>query len=722
MEQTEDGFVLDDHRVAFVFGQDDEAAPRPTKRRRVSKNVASAEARRTQTQGHILPEFVPLFNGAEKPELVQLRQKQFATSWAAIDARIQDVLKNSNRTTLDAVSSFVRDATLEASPDKIPAALIVTGPNIASQDLLFTQLGDAVQEEGWFVRLRSTEAPNLKATLRKIIRDVMRAGTAGVGDGEDEEVAVGKDGRKYLNYDLEALYAHIKPHESKQVTIAFQDSEAFDTSLLSDLITLFSSWKGRVSFTLLFGIATSVELFQARLLKSTSQSLYGAQFDVAQMSSILESVFKCAVAHQTCPLKLGPMFLSSLVERQHSQVASIQVFISSLKYAYMCHFYANPLSVLLTQPKPPQPEHNEALRNLPSFRRQVESAVENGKLQHARSLLLDDAYLASERLAALKTTQNWEDSLLRSLALLVASELPREDFITLYINALANGIDLRTEDSAFLESVKRMSADDILSMLHRLSNVVKAGNPDLGLEGWAAEDTESSRILSELIEQVASLQSQAQLNGRQLRSQYTAQSRVLRTTVIAQKVQLSQDESSLTNEDKLLTDLIDNLLDFLATMISCKPADTMFLHELWMYESKSPHKDVFIPRSGTIFERALSRPHDYLACACCSTVFDGGNATTLPTTSLLYHLYQETGALMNVADMWSAFYAMVGKTAPDSEEESTAKTPRPKDDGGYDERIALVLFYQGLADLKAMGFVKATRRRPDHIAKNKWLL
>lgn len=386
----------------------------------------------------------------------------------------------------------------------------------------------------------------------------------------------------------------------------------------------------------------------------------------------------------------------------------------------MCHFYANPLSVLLVQPSPPQPEHNEALRNLPSFRRDVDTAVEEGNLKHARSLLLDDAYLASERMTALKTTQDWEDSLLRSLALLMASEVPQEDFITLYINALADGIDLRSEDSPFLESVKRLSADGISSMLERLNKVVKTGQPELGLMGWAHEDKMTARTLSEMLEQITSLQSQAQNNGSQLRSQYTAQSRVVRATVIAQKVQLSQDESNLTKEDKLLTRLIDNLLEFLAATISCRPADAMFLHELWMYESKSPHKDVFIPRPGAIFERALSRPHDYLACACCSTVFDGGNAATLPTTSLLYHLYQETGALMNVADMWSAFYAMVGKSA--SEEESTAKTPNPTDDEGYDERTALVLFYQGLADLKAMGFVKATRRRPDHIAKNKWLL
>ena len=388
----------------------------------------------------------------------------------------------------------------------------------------------------------------------------------------------------------------------------------------------------------------------------------------------------------------------------------------------MCHFYANPVSVMLLRQKSPQPEHNEAIRNLPSFRTHVEGAVEAGRLKHARSLLQSDAYLSQERLTALKTSQRWEDSLLRSLALLVASKVPQDDFITLYINALADGIDLHSEDSKFLDSVKRMSADDILSLLQRLTNTIKTGNPQLGLKGWAAQELVAVELLSGLIERLASLQSQAQLSGNPLRSQYGAQSRMLRTTVVARKIQLSQDESNLTQHDKKFTQLIDDLLGFLATTISCQAADSLFLHELWLYESKSPHKDVFIPWPGAIFERALSRPHDYLSCSCCSTVFDGGNSATLPTTSLLYHMYQETGALMNVADMWSAFYAMVGKGDPEDEPQSQMGKSRTADNNGYDERMALVHFYQGLADLKAMGFVKATRRRQDHVAKNKWLL
>lgn len=567
-----------------------------------------------------------------------------------------------------------------------------------------------------------------------------------------------RQGRKYLDYDLEALYAHVKHHEAEQVIVAFQDSEAFDTGLLSDLITLFKyavfcpihhenwqlthdprSWKDRIPFTLLFGIATSVELFQARLPKSTSQSLYGAQFDVVQMSSVLENIFKAAVAHGANPLIIGPGLLRNLIERQQSQVAGIQIFMNSLKvsprpglnenqgthnlqYAYMCHFYANPLSALLSEIKP-QPEHLEALRNLPSFRSHIEDALEAGRLKHVRSLLDDDAYLlAEQQRTAVKVTAKWETQLLRSLSLLDASGLLQENFITTYTNAIDDGIDLQSDESGILDAMKRMSPDDVSSLLQRLLDTIRNGNRDLGMSGWASEDKNFVQTLSDMLEQLASLQSQTQLTGKPLRSQYSTQTKLLRTTVVAQKVQLSRDETSLSEEDKAFTELVDALVRSLAAEISCQPANAILFHELWMYESISPHKDVFIPRPGAIIERALSKPHDYLACACCSTA--DGNAATLPATSILYHLYGEAGALVNVADLWSAFYALVGRGDDEDEDpKSKPKTKSTKSRGedGFDERTSLALFYQGLAELKAMGFVKPTKKRADHIARLKWL-
>lgn len=92
-----------------------------------------------------------------------------------------------------------------------------------------------------------------------------------------------------------------------------------------------SSWRDRIQFDVLFGIATSVELFQARLLKSTARQLRGAQFDVVQADSVLERVVKAAVAATDAALRIGPTLLQSLIERQRGQVAGIQAFISALK-------------------------------------------------------------------------------------------------------------------------------------------------------------------------------------------------------------------------------------------------------------------------------------------------------------------------------------------------------------------------------------------------------
>ena len=87
----------------------------------------------------------------------------------------------------------------------------------------------------------------------------------------------------------------------------------------------------RIPFTLLFGIATSVDLFHERLPRTASRCLYGMQFDVEQTSSILEKVFQEVIIGSSVPLRLGSASISSLMERQHDHVQSIQVFTNSLK-------------------------------------------------------------------------------------------------------------------------------------------------------------------------------------------------------------------------------------------------------------------------------------------------------------------------------------------------------------------------------------------------------
>ncbi|KPM39498.1 hypothetical protein AK830_g7090 [Neonectria ditissima] len=677
-EVNQDVYKQEDHQVAYIFDPEDKGPrqDRPSKRRRVSKQAAAAEESAKNASA-----FTPLLNGAENPGFVQLRETAFHDSWAKIDDRIKAILRSSNQATLDQVSAFVTDSKTTGT-DQVPSAFVITGPNIASQDLLFEQMSETLQRStpSRFVRLRSSEASTLKATLKKIIRDVTSKISSNEDDEDDDlQVGDGRDGRRYLDYDLEALHAYIKPQNCEHVFVAFQDSEGFDSSLFSELIVLFHSWRPRIPFTLLFGIATSVELLQARLLKSACQLVYGAQFDVIQTAAILETVFKTAVAAADVP------------------------------YAYMCHFYANPLSVFVSTTSKAldalQPEHIEAIRNTASFRAHVEQSVENGApedLLSAKSLLEDDEYLVAAMRQSIENRQEDTSDFLRALLIVRATGAQDDEFSRAYVDGMEEGVII-SEQSSVVDSVRRLDLPEVSTLVRRVVSILEEGDADLGIGPAIAksEYAEMRDALMRLMSEMEDLSVQVKDQDLTLRSKYSGQSRVMRTTVIAQRVQLSQDSATLTVEDKQFTDIVDAVTGLLTSHIHAPSPMSALLSESWLYDSRTPSRDVFVPRPRTVLERSLTRPHDYLSCACCKAGEEGIQAS-FPETALLYRLYLETGNLINVADLWSAFVTRIGG------EEA-------------DERKTLVMFYRALAELRALGFVKASKKKADHIAKLKWL-
>lgn len=161
-----------------------------------------------------------------------------------------------------------------------------------------------------------------------------------------------------------------------------------------------------------------------------------------------------------------------------------------------------------------------------------------------------------------------------------------------------------------------------------------------------------------------------------LRSQHDVRNDSLRTTVVAQKVLLSKHKAALSEQDKAYSELVarfhDELDDyFTSTFINPR---TLILSEILIYDLKSPHTEVFQPRPRFAIERALASPHDYLGCECCGAdIGENGEVSlsgTQPSTAILYQMYLESGALINVSDLWSAFNAIAG----DEDEESESKT------------------------------------------------
>ena len=238
---------------------------------------------------------------------------------------------------------------------KIPTAVILVGPNIASHGPLFDQLATRIQYDekiGPVVELSSKDASNLKGVLKKLIRDATQE-DQGLDD-EDDVPMTGKKqtgGPKLLNYDLQILQNWCVEHPGLKVTIAVQDTDAFDSSILSDLVALFryrslssysrnsganvitlcSAYLDRIPFVLLLGVATSVEIFHEKVPKSILRLMRGEKFDVERAEECLAKIFNDATIGTESTLRLGPTLSSFVLSRQKDHTQSIQAFVAALK-------------------------------------------------------------------------------------------------------------------------------------------------------------------------------------------------------------------------------------------------------------------------------------------------------------------------------------------------------------------------------------------------------
>ena len=89
-----------------------------------------------------------------------------------------------------------------------------------------------------------------------------------------------------------------------------------------------SSWSDRIPLVLLFGIATSVELFQEKFSRETIRLLDGSIFDIQQTD--VEDVFKAFQSEETT-LWTGPGLSRILLQRQRDYIQNHSSFVNSLK-------------------------------------------------------------------------------------------------------------------------------------------------------------------------------------------------------------------------------------------------------------------------------------------------------------------------------------------------------------------------------------------------------
>ncbi|RHZ72595.1 hypothetical protein CDV55_103109 [Aspergillus turcosus] len=625
---------------------------RPSKRRKVQSG--------RKTEIDTVYPFVPLLNGDELESAVKLRYETYQQLWSEQEAKIQEILVDIDSDVYEKVSSFVRSTSFETYKGCIPAALVTVGSNVSSLGRLLARLNAQLTAtgEGGVVVLESGDTPNLKTTLKNIIRAAV---TNTEGNDGYQRLLTDREGPRLLAYDLDLLSDYVRRKGVKKMVLAFRDSEAFDPTILTDLLLL----------------------------------LKGKYFEIHEASNCVDRIYERLQADPSGRFWLGRNITAVLFERSNDYFQTPEAFSRVIKYSYMTHFFANPLSVLLANDLPGTLRNGslcEAIRNLPSFRGYCEHLLEVGSFEQAHRLLEDDEFLFQETLRHLRSGQQkmrdifqtvrWIQSCRRTLNL-----TKRTDISELSIRALSG------------ELLNSSSVEDMMKILKSLDSK-RLGDILASVPDGVTKDQEFQQIKKDLDSLLQEYQ-----GAEPLRSEYDSRHSTMTAAVVQQRVKLSKGKTKVSKHSVDYTRIIDRfypLLEAYLTETLLRPQD-LFLHEVFFLDMRNPLKETFTPRPRFAIERALSNPFDYLISTSDST--ETKLSTRQPATAILYQLYLESGSLVNIYDIWQAFYAVFESEQGDS----------------CDERMIMTMFYRGLSELKAFGLVKSSRKKIDHVTKSAWM-
>ncbi|KAG0153101.1 hypothetical protein PDIDSM_2060 [Penicillium digitatum] len=659
------------------------AGERPLKRRKFSSTAGKDEKVDLQS-------FVPLLSGDETPESTQLRYDAYQELWLNQEHKIQNILDDVDAGVLTDVSSFVTESSPQTCDGCIPTALVTVGSNVSSLSRLLSRLNGQLisTKEGSVVVLESGDAPNLKTTLKNIIRAAVTN-----TDGNDgyQKFLTDRAGPRLLGYDLDLLHDYVQRKGTNKLVLALRDSEAFDPGLLTDLLSLFKSWLDRIPFIVLLGISTSVELFEGRLPRSCVALLQGKHFEVQEAGNCVDRIYESLQTNPETSLWLGRNVTSTLFENTNDYFQSPEAFSRMVKYAYMSHFFANPLAVLLANPDSTILAQNklcEAVRNLPSFRMIWSKKAPSSK---SENMLEDDEYLIQETPKYLDANQQRMRNIFQAvrivhICLRNTQHARKTNVSDLSIRALSGELSDSTIVDEMVATAKTLDSDKLDELLVRLQGIL------ISPEAEAIQED-----LRTLLETCS--------DSGPLRSGYNINSTVTKTTVVQQRIRLSKGQADLSEQAVEYTNIVDRLVALLQVHLTetlIDPQD-LFLHEAFLFDLRNPIKETFAPRPRFAIERALATPFDYLLSS--SDVTMTKVSAKQPATAILYQLYLDSGALVNIHDLSQAFYGVFETEEAD----------------GCDDRAVMSLFYGALSELKAFGVIKNSRKKTDHLAKSAWM-
>jgi origin recognition complex subunit 3 len=681
-------------------------------------------------------------------ELLGVRENAFRILWKHQSEKINAIIQRVDDNIVEPVRLFIQST--DTSYGLLKTGLIVSGSDsYAPQQLLAHLQEKETDTQDLFVQLQASQAPNLQTALKNVIRSAI--------EGHSNQYGYSTWFAKHkrlipMSFDLELLQKYVEQNNLRAVIVSFLNVETFDLSTLSELLSTLASWTDRIPIVALLGIATTIPLFESRLSKSIIRLLDTTCFNSEDQLYKIFCAVQCDPATQ---LYLGPSTISALHELTQEQSTTTSTFIRGLKYAYMTHFFANPLSVLLEGRLPEKVDIVqlcEAIRNTPSFQSHCETLLRQGKSRSEtiKQLLNNDAFLLKQaQLSVLPGIDSMcrVNERIRNLVTLHQHLLPSQaSSLQLHgqlLQQICSSTSLTETDTHqnLVDKLKRLKSEDMITFIFAHPDVL----PRITNSTLTKLTTSISKLHAKHF--VTTIHSTDQCEAPTSSFTFSPPKRTAST--VAEKDYTTLIDDLLTKFSTYFFSISTS--SSTSTTIASPTPTTLFMNEAFIYTSRSLSQ-TFTPRPRYAIERALSNPSDYLGCECCSSNSlthtkhnlegkikgkakggrSGEERRAREATSTLYNLTNEAGREINVRDLYDTFSHMVSATT--HADTSIACTVHEdagdeKDDPEHDRDQTLAQFYTSLATLRSLGIVKSSSasastkgmaKDVDVISRTKW--
>jgi origin recognition complex subunit 3 len=351
-------------------------------------------------------------------------------------------------------------------------------------------------------------------------------------------------------------------------------------------------------------------------------------------------------------------------------------------------------------------EQLEELRQLPSFRRYVDSLPKKEKAP----LLLDDCLFKIVLEKLIKELHGYLlnlHTLMRCLHALTAS-LPKsplgKQLREVYSLAISCDISASPQFKECFQLLGFQSQEELLAKLERVLHILESVPGNLPVEVSHLKDIQQE--LSTYHTALFSVRLHTVEQSLRSPSKIDIGEHINRHQLKEKLLELTRKQKPLSAYEEARK----NLLGYLATSVFQQflvPPTNLPFSEVFFFSNVASVKRHIVGTPRAAIHMALNNPRYYLECECCKLDKSSSIIPSLPDICIVYKLHLECGRLINMFDWLQAFLAIVNPNESGEEQREVAPEIQAR-------------FTCSVAELQFLGFIKPSKKKTDHVTRLTW--